>query len=162
MRAKRADAYSTVEHAPLLSPVEGPAVPPTPQQYVYKVVEVAKVTDGDTYWLRLDVGFRQLLLINARLSGWDCPERFRGSTYEREMGSDALAFAGTWFRAAAGLDIWVQTYKDPDNFGRWLTDVWASNQGVNVSDLGEYLAERQLAVPWPKRWRDVHDQGSTE
>jgi hypothetical protein len=31
----------------------------TERQYVYKITEVVKVVDGDSYWLRVDVGFRQ-------------------------------------------------------------------------------------------------------
>lgn len=36
----------------------------TTQQYVYKVANVHRVVDGDTYWFYLDVGFRQTGLVN--------------------------------------------------------------------------------------------------
>ena len=66
--------------------------------YIYRVTEVVKVTDGDTYWLRLDVGFRQTLLVNLRLLGYDCPERTRGSERERQLAKAATATAEQFFR----------------------------------------------------------------
>lgn len=124
-------------------------------QYIYRVTEVVKVTDGDTYWFRLDVGFRGTLLVNIRLSGWDCPERHKGSAFERAQAAVATEAAQRYLEAPGGL--WVQTQPDPDDFGRWLGDVW-NESGTH---LGDYLAALELATPWPTRWHEVYDKPST-
>ena len=129
----------------------------TTQQYVYRIVKVVKVTDGDTYWFELDVGFRMTALVNIRLSGWDCPERTKGSLYERQQAKYATGYADAWLLTAKTL--WVQTQPDPDDFGRWLGIIWTEAADGTPSYLGNYLAGLQLATPWPTRWREVYDQG---
>jgi len=121
------------------------------QEYIYRVERIEKITDGDTYWFHLDVGFRQSQLTEIRLLGYDCPERYHGSPYERQQGAEAARVATEWLTAQTGL--WVRTEKDPDSFGRWLGDIW--------NDDGEYLREvlvgAKLATIWPIRWHEVYD-----
>ena len=121
-------------------------------EYIYRIAEVVKVTDGDTYWLRVDVGFRALVLINVRLNGYDCPEAHRGSDFERAEAVRARDYADNFLTSDLGL--WVRTQKDPDSFGRWLGDIW-NQYGTG---LGEYLASYRLAAIWPTRWRDEYDE----
>ncbi len=119
---------------------------------MYPVTEIVKITDGDTYWLRVDVGFRQSMLVHTRLNEWDTPEIYRGSSYERERGKVARDFAEHWMRSSFD-DLHIQTYKDPDSFGRWLADVFIPSG----ASLGKVLGELDLATQWPTRWRDVYD-----
>ena len=122
--------------------------------YVYKVLQVNRIVDGDTYWMTLDVGFRQQVLVNIRLNGYDCPELFSGSPFEREAGKRARDEAALWLARHAGLaqyTLWVLTAKDPDNFGRWLGSVWAE-EGDRQDHLGVHLRGLQLASVWPTRW----------
>jgi endonuclease YncB( thermonuclease family) len=125
--------------------------------YVYRVVEVVKVTDGDTYWLRLDVGFRQQILIDCRLSGWDAPEMYRGSDYEKRQARVAQKVASDWLAAALDVGLWIRTEKDPDSFGRWLGVLWVDGSDEAGTDLGMVLATQGLASPWPTRWHDQYD-----
>lgn len=129
----------------------------TERQYVYKITEVVKVTDGDTYWLRVDVGFRGTLLINVRLMGYDCPEARRGSEYERAQAVAARDAAET-FLTRVTLDSWVRTEKDPDNFGRWLGHIWQEPEPGVVWPLGNWLRDLKLASVWPTRWREEFDK----
>lgn len=132
----------------------------TSQQYIYRITEVVKVTDGDTFWLRLDVGFRQTLLVNLRLSGYDCPERTRGSERERAMAREAQQVAALFLqeRVVRGAgSLWVRTEQDPDNFGRWLGDVWREDPDGIRRHLGAELRSHDLASVWPRRWRDEFD-----
>jgi endonuclease YncB( thermonuclease family) len=117
--------------------------------YDYEVTEVVKVTDGDTYWLQVDVGFRETVLINVRLNGYDCPELHSSNIYERERANDAKEFATTWFQEH--VKARVTTEKDPDSFGRWLGDVYCN--GVH---LGQELHQEGLATIWPKRWHEEY------
>lgn len=120
-------------------------------QYVYKVLEVVKVTDGDTFWLRLDVGFRQTLLCHIRLDGWDTPELRRGSDFEKSKAKEARQIVDEFLHSG---EIWVQTKPDPDNFGRWLANVWRKEDGQS---LGHLLSSMELASQWPARWREEFD-----
>lgn len=133
----------------------------TSQQYVYKVSNVRRVVDGDTYWLDLDVGFRQTGLVNIRLSGYDCPERAKGSAHEREQAKYATGYADAWLLATPGV-LWVRTEPDPDDFGRWLGEIWAEDEGGTKRLLGEYLRSLGLASIWPQRWRDEFDTGGVK
>lgn len=125
----------------------------TTQQYVFRVVEVAQVVDGDTYSLRVDVGFHLSAVIRCRLLGWDCPELHGPTAHEREEARAAATTAASWLDQAAGT-LWVRTEKNADDFGRWLGEVWADGP-VGPIHLGEALAKLQLATPWPTRWREV-------
>lgn len=125
--------------------------------YIYKVTDIVKVTDGDTYWLRLDVGFRQEILIDCRLSGYDCPERNSGSAFEKEQAVKATEVATDFLLRWPG-DLWVRTEKDPDSFGRWLGEVWREDANGARTRLGDILRLRNLASIWPIRWREEFDQ----
>jgi endonuclease YncB( thermonuclease family) len=46
----------------------------TPEPYVYRLKAVAKVVDGDTLDLDLDLGFSLVLRQRVRLLGLDAPE----------------------------------------------------------------------------------------
>jgi endonuclease YncB( thermonuclease family) len=129
----------------------------TERQYVYKIAEIVKVTDGDTYWLHVDAGFRAHILINVRLNGYDCPEAHKGSDWEKDQATKARDIATAFLTGNAG-HLWIQTEKDPDNFGRWLGDIWAEHpDGYGPFRLGEGLRNMGLASVWPTRWRDEYD-----
>lgn len=92
----------------------------------YRVVELIRVVDGDTYDLtvekRMDFGFRLIedkrWSTRFRLLGADTPEMNEAG------GATAKAFADQWIKAAIGDDVLRgQTFKT-DNFGRWLIDLY--------------------------------------
>lgn len=126
--------------------------------YIYEVTDIVRVVDGDSSWLKVDVGFRQSLLIDCRLSGWDCPEMNRGTVYEKQQARIAQRVATDWLTAALGKGLWIRTEKDPDDFGRWLGDLWTETPDGDVADhLGLALASQKLASAWPTRWHEVYD-----
>jgi Micrococcal nuclease (thermonuclease) homologs len=130
--------------------------------YTYKVVEVIRIVDADTFWLTLerDVGFRTLVRFpqEFRLDEWDCPEKTRGSAYERAQARVAQAATAEFFSRPLGT-LWVRSRKDPDNFGRYFAIVKAglSFYDPDAISLGESLAEHKLAVTWPTRWWQTYD-----
>lgn len=129
----------------------------TERQYVYKITEVVKVVDGDSYWLCVDVGFRQENLINVRLAGYDCPEAHRGTEREKQKAIEARQQADLFLRRPSG-QLWIQTEKDPDNFGRWLGHIWVETGSHDDNlHLGETLRGADLASYWPTHWRDEYD-----
>lgn len=103
----------------------------TVREWDYRVVELVRTVDGDTYDLilekRMDFGFR--LIEDKR---WGTRFRLLGvDTFELNEagGSAAKAFADTWIRNAISLDVCRgQTFKT-DNFGRWLIDLYRVDTG---------------------------------
>lgn len=103
--------------------------------YLYKV-KVLRVVDGDTVDLRVDLGFRTYMTLRFRLVNMDAPER--GQTGWKESG-DHLAFL------LADKDIVAETQLDPDNFGRWLCELFDGSQSIN-----QQMIDDGYAVPYKK------------
>jgi endonuclease YncB( thermonuclease family) len=98
--------------------------------YVYRA-EVLDVHDGDTYRLRVDLGFRCAVTIQCRLHDVDCPE------LDTPAGKAARQFVvdtlGWQFENARFV---VQSYKDQRSFERWVCDVWlVERDGRNLGDV---------------------------
>lgn len=116
--------------------------------YTYRA-ELLRVVDGDTYDLKVDTGFYMTYAHRFRLYGYDTPELYRGSDFEKKEAQTAKNFVEEWF--AANPDFWIRTYK-ADSFGRWLCDVF-----TDQDRLSDALVEAHLATEWPTRWREVYD-----
>jgi endonuclease YncB( thermonuclease family) len=129
----------------------------TTQQYVYKIKSIAKVTDGDTYWINIDPGFHATLLVHCRLIGYDTPEKNRGTAYEKAKAIEAQQRAAL-FLANTVDTLWLRTDPDPDSFGRWLCTIWAETEQGVTHALGPYLEDLGLASRWPTHWRDQYEQ----
>lgn len=128
------------------------------KDWVFQVVGVEKVTDGDTFWLRLDVGFRQTQLTHLRLMDYDTPELYRPqSDFERDEARRARNFVIHWLDAYMDQGIRARTEKDPDAFGRWLVTLDVPHEDGVTSHLGQELQDLGLASLWPTRWREEFD-----
>lgn len=128
----------------------------------FPVLSLHKVTDGDTYWAYVDMGLRQIALIEIRLDGFDTPERTKGTTFERKQAVVASDLAKSWwlrFMAdGTAAEVWVETEPDPERYGRWLGKVYAEFLDGTRRYLGDALREQSLASIWPTRWRDEYDR----
>lgn len=133
------------------------------KDYTAQVRIVKKVSDGDTYWLWGDPGYRTMLLMHIRLDGYDTPEsRSPASAYEKAQAYEATKFATEWFQThmEQGHDLWVRTKPDPQaSLDRWVGEVWAETPNGSER-LGEALLAANLAVLDPGgkvTWHSVHD-----
>lgn len=143
-----------------VGPRRAPDDHPTTLEYVSRVQAIVKVTDGDTYWLLLRLPFRHQSTECIRLAGYDCPERTKGSAREKAEAKRATQVALDFLWGALstdGVTLWVRTEPDPDNFGRWLGDVWRETSDGQKRHLGAELRSFGLASLWPTRWRDEYD-----
>lgn len=110
-----------------------PATPAPAPCYRYRA-ELERVVDGDTYDLRIDLGFGVWTIQRVRLRGIDTPE-VTGET--RQRGLNASWYAEDRLESAQA--IVVETYKLPDGqrdvktLGRYVADVWVD--GVLLSRL---------------------------
>ena len=103
--------------------------------YEYRAT-VARVVDGDTYELEVDLGLRVQTRTRVRLRGVDTPETYgvrRGSA-EWTRGRAAKDFVVAWF-AAHGPEFVIRTFRDrTGKFGRWLVEVEDLDRGVRLSE----------------------------
>lgn len=132
--------------------------------WIFSVAGVDRISDGDTYWLWIDTGFRRVSLENFRLMGYDTPELFSSiaSDFEKDRAREAKARVITWFREhmADGNSMWLRSYKDADKYGRWLADIWVGSPSQVIEDLGASLEDLGLAVVSPDgktKWRHVYE-----
>ena len=103
--------------------------------YEYRAT-LARVIDGDTYDLQIDLGLRVHTLARVRLRGVDTPETYgvRRGSEEWQRGKAATAFVQAWFERH-GPELLVRTFKDRrGKFGRWLVEVEDIDRSVRLSE----------------------------
>ena len=97
-----------------------------------------RVIDGDSYHLRIDLGFHVAITIPCRLRDVNTPEL---GTYE---GTEARNFMIELLRPAnlrwdngdrQPTNLLVQSYRDRQSFARWIVDAWIEETGVRLADL---------------------------
>jgi micrococcal nuclease len=107
--------------------------------YTYRAT-LARIVDGDTADLDVDLGFRTWHRDRFRLAGINCPEM---STPE---GKAAFIAASTWF-IHAGAPVYVQTLKDrQEKYGRYLAWVYGSLPVLADAPAGQAQADAMAAA----------------
>jgi hypothetical protein len=109
-----------------------------PTLYNYKVQDVVNVVDGDTYDLRISLGFGLAETLRFRAYGIDTPERYGKKA--SPGGNQATAFAQAWFEKHPNL--YIRSYKGTGAtvgigdgaFGRWLADVRDFDTNESLTD----------------------------
>ena len=113
----------------------------TPEPFVYRLKAVAKIVDGDTVDLDLDLGFAITLRQRVRLNGIDAPEIHSKDPAEKARGQESLAFVSQWFQQPG--PVLVRTTKE-EKYGRMLADCYREG----APSLCSELLERGLARPY--------------
>lgn len=108
--------------------------------YVFRILDVHKVVDGDTLDMLIDTGFNNRTIQRFRLARIDTPEL---NDKNPELSSLAvLAKNILKEKMDAGFDALVHSEKD-DAFGRWLGEIY-----LDGSSLNQYLLDEGYAIPW--------------
>lgn len=107
--------------------------------YEYTVQRIARVVDGDTVDVCIDLGFSITTRQRIRLSGVDTPETNSQNPVERRLAADAKAWVSEWF--AANPNPRIRTEKE-DKYGRMLGEFW----GGGAESLNESLV--RLGYGW--------------
>lgn len=103
--------------------------------------EKMDITDGDTFYLVADTGFRGRQYIEARLKGVDTAE-IHGVSHdsdEYELGMRQKEFVRDWFWVA-GVDhegswpLKIRSAKELGSFNRWLVDVERKCDGRSLAE----------------------------
>ena len=100
--------------------------------YEYRVKEVAKVVDGDTVDLVLDLGFKLYKKERCRVAGIDTPESRTRDLKEKKYGLEAKAYLQDVLKNAENLT--VRTEKD-GKYGRMLGWLFADNIDGSINQL---------------------------
>ena len=93
---------------------------------------VVRVIDGDTYWIRLDLGFHAAMTVPVRLRRVDTPEV---TTADGRLVRDEVR------AMLEGRAVIVVTDRDRQSFARWIADVGILEEGQWM-DLGVWLVDR--------------------
>jgi endonuclease YncB( thermonuclease family) len=127
------------------------------EPYVYDEVEVVRVVDGDSVYLRLtkeyrqevDFGFRiydemvlrKSTVLAFRLADIDAPEK-RG--IEKVAGLEAQAAFEKLLKLGK---LKAKTYK-PDKYGRWLVELFVTDADGKTININEEMVRTGFAVPY--------------
>ena len=108
--------------------------------YEYQHVKVARIIDGDTVVLDIDMGNRITWTGPFRLAGINAPEMGRPGAKE------ARAFLLDLLKGGVAM---AETIK-PDKYGRWLIRLYThiAFDGVPEGDVGEAMVEAGHAVAY--------------
>lgn len=109
-----------------------------------------KVVDGDTVDALCDVAFHSYRRERFRLVGVDTPELRSKDEAERLQAQAAKEYVEQALKpsVAPSLSVWplrIVTFKDPDNFGRYLAEVYYKDAEGVEHNLGDELLAKGLA-----------------
>jgi len=99
-----------------------------------------RAIDGDTYELWFDYGFDSWQAHQVRLKGWDTPEEGHplhddAKNLASFVMSTRTLLVNTYKRASGTYDM---------SLTRYVADVWV----YNIGDIGAYLMQSHVALPW--------------
>ena len=108
--------------------------------YEYQHVKVARVIDGDTVVLDIDMGNRITWSGSFRLAGINAPEMGASGSNEARL------FLFDLLKGGVAL---AETIK-PDKYGRWLVRLYThfGLDGTPEGDIGEAMVEAGHAVAY--------------
>ena len=121
--------------------------------YIYRILEIEKIVDGDTIDFIVDLGFGLSYgrgkHLRVRLLGINTPE-VRGT--EKEAGLAAKQFVVDWFTRHEGRPLFLKTVKDKTGkYGRYLGEILAQEPEGAIPEfhnLNRDLLATGHAVPY--------------
>jgi len=130
-RFKEGDIVRVSKGKPKL--VKGATESLVPLQIFSYRATVLDITDGDTFWALVDLGFGITTKQQLRLRGLDAPE------IESAEGREAKEFLESVLAGPAPVMI---TSSRSDKYDRYLADVWVGERYINQELLDQGLAVR--------------------
>lgn len=105
--------------------------------YLYRVLDILRVVDGDTVDARISLGFGLTAAFRFRVKDVDTPEVYGPNASEE--GKAARQFTGDWL---ASRPLHAETYKSSGTtvgigdgaFGRWLADFIDADSAERLTD----------------------------
>ena len=145
-----------------------------PCEYIYDVVAVTKIVDGDTLDCVFDLGFDVMFKSRVRLLGIDTPESRTRDLNEKVYGLISKKHLKSWVHWAVVSDrddIEIQVRcpeKDSrGKFGRILGEIWVNctedgHEFNGWSNVNQWMCEHGYAVGyWGQNKADIADEHIT-
>jgi len=145
-----------------------------PCEYIYDVVAVTKIVDGDTLDCVFDLGFDVMFKSRVRLLGIDTPESRTRDLNEKVYGLISKKHLKEWVHWAIMSDrddIEIQVRcpeKDSrGKFGRILGEIWVNctedgHEFNGWSNVNQWMCEHGYAVGyWGQNKADIADEHIT-
>ena len=108
--------------------------------YLYTVLAVTKVVDGDTVDVLLDLGFNIRHKVRVRLADINAPEP-RGETREKGIAArERLRELMSEGMRQGDLSVFT---KKTGKYGRWLGHFYTTNKNINMRMVTEGFAKEQ-------------------
>lgn len=115
-------------------------------EYVYDDCTVLRWVDGDTLVMRAAVQFDPGFKIDLTVGYTGMFRLLHVDAWEKRepLGPAAAAFVNMLM--PPGSAVCARTYKDPDNFGRYLADLWIP--GTPEFTISARLIDAGLGLPY--------------
>lgn len=118
--------------------------------YTYNA-EVARVVDGDTVDLYIDLGFNTFIKERARLYGINTPETRTRDIEEKKKGLEAKQYLIDWVKKHKNK-VTIKTELDKKGkYGRILATLWGKDEydsNKNIPSANELLLENGHAIEY--------------
>jgi len=103
--------------------------------FEYYVKKVAKVVDGDTIDVEIDLGFDISFSSRVRLAGIDTPESRTKDKAEKELGLQSKEYLAKHLKDAKSVVIKTEKINSTEKFGRVLGWVYINGDTVSLNDM---------------------------
>ena len=110
-----------------------------PQPYSYRVKNIVKIIDGDTFDCIMDLGFDVLLEARVRMMGMDTPESRTRDLEEKKFGLLAKEYLIEKLNSKE-LIVTTEVDNEKGKFGRILGWVWADGVNINNQMIADHMA----------------------
>jgi micrococcal nuclease len=121
---------------PYVDAAQKPRYSPGMKPFVYPVLSIIDVHDGDSGWVNLDLGFQISRRVRYRLDGLDAPEV---TGPQKAVGLAVRDVVEAWLKRAV-----ICESKSLDKYGRALV-VFYDKDGVSLNDL---LLKSKMALAY--------------
>lgn len=113
------------------------------------------VVDGDTVDLLVDKGMQEFSYHRVRLYGIDTAEMNSKDLIQKDLAKQAKNFVIECLKPSLviGIKRWplkIESYKDPDNFGRWLVNLYYEDTNGVEKELNSELVSLGLAIVYKR------------
>ena len=102
--------------------------------FEYYVKKVAKVVDGDTIDVEIDLGFDISFSSRVRLAGIDTPESRTTDKMEKALGLEAKAYVKSQIDSAKTVVIKTEKMDSSEKYGRILGWVFLDGSAVSLNE----------------------------
>ena len=102
--------------------------------YIYRVIKVLKVVDGDTIDADIDLGFDISLTKRVRLAGIDTPESRTTDLKEKALGLEVKEWLKKRLEGAKDILIKTQLPDSTEKYGRILGKLYINNEETSLNE----------------------------